>query len=88
MPRAKKTAVKKPSITVTTVSLTAAEVTVLRRLSEDASDIVGRKISASAVLRALVQWVGGQKLEFARTEIIPLVEHEMTQLRWGRKKES
>lgn len=88
MPRAKKTAVKKPSITVTTVSLTAAEVTVLRRLSEDASDIVGRKISASAVLRALVQWVGGQKLEFARAEIIPRVEHEMTQLRWGRKKES
>ena len=88
MPRAKKTAVKKPIITVTTVSLTAAEVTVLRRLSEDASDIVGRKISSSAVLRALVQWVGGQKLEFARTEIIPLVEHEMTQLRWGRKKES
>jgi len=30
--------------------------------------------------------MGGQKLDFTRTEIVPRVEHEMTQLRWGRTK--
>jgi hypothetical protein len=86
MPRVKKPAVTKPRITVTTVALTAAEGQVLHRLREEATDRIGRKISASAVLRALVQWAGGQKLDFTRTEIVPRVEHEMTQLRWGRTK--
>jgi len=60
MPRVKKPAVTKPRITVTTVALTAAEGQVLHRLREEATDRIGRKISASAVLRALVQWAGGQ----------------------------
>jgi hypothetical protein len=58
MPRVKKPAVTKPRITVTTVALTAAEGQVLHRLREEATDRIGRKISASAVLRALVQWAG------------------------------
>ena len=85
MARAKKR-VKKPEIVITTVSLTPDEVQILQRLSEDASDVVGRRISGSAVLRAVVQWLGAHDLKFTREQILPLIEKELLLLRWGRKK--
>lgn len=52
MPRVKK---KKPDIVITSVSLTADEVKILHRLGEDAGDVIGRRVSSSAVIRAVVQ---------------------------------
>ena len=83
-PPARKT--PKPALVLTGISLTAAEVTVLRSISEDASDIVGRRISSSCIVRALVQWMDAQPPDFVRSEILPLVEKELALLRWGRKK--
>ena len=76
----------KPALVLTGISLTAAEVTVLRSMSQDASDRVGRRISSSSIVRALVQWMDAQPPDFVRTEILPLVEKELALLRWGRKK--
>jgi hypothetical protein len=55
-------------------------------MSEDASERVGRRISSSSIVRALVQWMDAQPPDFVRTEILPLVEKELALLRWGRKK--
>lgn len=79
---------KKPEIHLTGVALTPVEVKVLQRMSQEATDVVGRKVSASAVLRAIVQWVATQKPRFTREEILPFIEKELSLLRWGRKKES
>ena len=88
MPRAKKLAAKKPKIQVTTVVFTQAEKAVLQRVSRDASDVIGRRISGSQVLRAVVQWLGVHGLEFSREEIVPIIENELSLLHWGRKKGS
>jgi hypothetical protein len=79
---------KKPQIHLTGIALTPAEVKVLQRMSSEATDAIGRTISVSAVQRALIQWVGKRELKFIREEIVPLVEKEMSLLRWGRRKES
>lgn len=78
----------KPQIHLTGVALTAEEQAILRRLSEDATDIIGRRVSGSAVLRAFIRFLEGQGLAFARDNVFPLIEKELSLLRWGRTKES
>lgn len=88
MPRAKKEKPVKPQIKVTAVVFTPAEQAILQRMSKDASDVIGRRVSSSAVLRAVVRWLGKQGIPFAREQIIPLAEQELSMLRWGRTKKS
>lgn len=88
MPRETLQKKKKPEIHLTGVALTPAEVKVVQRLSQEATDIIGRTISVSAVLRALVRWVQSQEPKFTREQIVPIIEEELALLRWGRKKES
>lgn len=56
MARAKKPPRKDtPEFSIHTMTLTQEEVDALKRLSRDASDFLGRSISVSAIVRALVR---------------------------------
>lgn len=88
MPRGKEEKKEKPKIQLTGVAFTAEEQALLRRLSDDATDMIGRRVSGSSVLRAIIRYLGAQGLPFARDNVFPLIEKELSLLRWGRKKES
>lgn len=58
MARTKKTPAREKShFSIHTISLTDAEALLLRRLSREASDFLGRAISSSAVIRALIRQI-------------------------------
>jgi hypothetical protein len=88
VPRGTKKQKQKPKIRVTTIVFTETEKAILQRVSRQASDEIGRAISMSGVLRALVSWLNTQDATFVREEIIPIIAKELSLLRWGRKKES
>jgi hypothetical protein len=70
------------------VKITPALAHTLHQLSADASDRIGRPISSSAVLRALVAYAGEQSPAWAITELDPLIEREIVAGRvWGSKKQ-
>jgi hypothetical protein len=73
-------------LAVHTVSLTPDVVEVLQRLSRDASDFLGRTVSSSAIVRALVRQIDQQGPP-ASDALFLLVEKEMKGGRlWGKKK--
>ena len=51
---------EKPQFSIHTVTLTGEEVKVLGRLNQEASDFLGRTISSSAVIRALLRQIAKQ----------------------------
>src|SRR5690349_5028685 len=53
-----------------------AAVQCLLHLGQDASDTLGWTVSSSAVIRALIQYVGQRPSEWAAAEIRPLIEQE------------
>ena len=57
MARSKKLTPEKPQFSIHSVTLTTEEVGALEQLSRDASDFLGRSISSSAVIRALLRQV-------------------------------
>lgn len=68
-------------------SLTPATEAILKRLSHDATDVIGRAVSDSAVVRAFLRYVDQQGMTWARTHLFSFVEEEMTHGRtWGKKK--
>lgn len=70
------------------LSLTPKAEQFFRRLSQDASNAVGRKVSNSAMLRALLSYIEQQPRSWASTELYPLIEQEIARGRvWGKKKE-
>jgi hypothetical protein len=75
MPRAK--GPTKPEFHAYAVKLTPQTVDTLRDLAESATAAVGRKISASAVLRALVAFAGRQSGEWVKRELFPHFEEEL-----------
>ena len=73
-------------LTVQTVTLTPDVIETLRRLSQEASDFIGRKVSSSAIVRALVRQIDQQGPPAADALFIE-VEKEMKAGRiWGKKK--
>jgi hypothetical protein len=77
---------EQPQLAVHTVTLTPDVVEVLQRLSSDASDFLGRKVSSSAIVRALVRQIDQQGPP-ACDALFILVEQEMKDGRiWGKKK--
>lgn len=75
-----------PPLAVHTVSLTPDVVEVLQRLSRDASDFLGRTVSSSAIVRALVRQID-QHGPPAADALFLLVEKEMKGgTMWGKKK--
>jgi len=77
---------KKSSFAVHTFTLTEDVAETLRQLSSDASDFLGRTVSDSAIVRALVRQVQ-QQGPSAADAIFLFVEKEMEDGRlWGKKK--
>lgn len=82
----KKQPTKEP-LHISSLSLTLTTADVLRRLSQDATDVIGREVSSSAVIRALLRHVEQQGLPWAREHLYANIETEMTQgILWGKKK--
>jgi hypothetical protein len=87
MARAKKPLVKdKPQFSIHTISLMAEEVVVLKRLSTDASDFLGRSISSSAIVRALVRQIGRQGREEQQVLFLEVEKELNAGVRWGKQK--
>lgn len=84
MPRTKMPPVKeRPEFSIHTVTLTTDEIIALKRLSQAVSDVLGRSISNSAIVRALVR-----KADQGSEEDLCLeVEKELNAgVRWGKQK--
>jgi hypothetical protein len=74
---------------ISSLSLTPAAETILKRLSRDAGDFIGRSVSSSAVVRALAIYAGQQSPAWIRETLFPLMEKEIeTGTRWGKTKVS
>jgi len=86
MARTKKLTPEKPQFSIHSVTLTTEEVGALEQLSRDASDFLGRSISNSAVIRALLRQVVKHGPS-AADDLFFEVERELKAgIRWGKKK--
>lgn len=86
MPRAK-TGQEKPPLAVRSLTLAPDTDKVLARLSQDATDYTGRKVSASAVARALLRYAEAQGYQWGINNLCPLIEQEFSSgVMWGKKK--
>jgi Arc/MetJ-type ribon-helix-helix transcriptional regulator len=74
---------QQPPLTFTTVSLTPASRDILDRLSREATKQTGRRVSASSVIRALLQVAEEQGLA---DQVVTVIETEMNTgtVVWGR----
>jgi hypothetical protein len=75
---------EKPAFVIRTFSLMPADNRILRGLSQDATDALGRTISESAIVRALLRLAKQQQLA---SQLVTLVEAELNAgVRWGKQK--
>jgi uncharacterized protein (DUF736 family) len=87
MPRTKKpTTQEKPQFSIHTVALTAGEVGALWQLRQDASDFLGRSISSSAIVRALIRQIAKQGPSEADALFIEVEKELKAGVRWRKKK--
>jgi hypothetical protein len=71
----------------TALSLSPQDYDLLTGLSQHASDELGRIISSSAVIRALLHHAGVQGPEWIRSTVVPLIEQELRSgVKWGKPK--
>jgi hypothetical protein len=76
---------KNPSLVIHSVSLSPDTEAILHRLSSDASDFIGRAISESAIVRALLRRTEQQGPHEAGA-LFSLVEEELNSgMKWGKK---
>ena len=76
---------KEPPLVVRSLTLTPSADATLKRLSMNASDHIGRKVSGSAIVRALLQQVEQQD---SATHLFLIIQTELVSdaVVWGRKK--
>lgn len=73
-----------PPSTIRTLSLTEKGALALEALSRQATDEIGRTISGSAIVRALLRFAEAQGPTWVRGQLIPLVEAELSAgVLWG-----
>lgn len=78
---------EKPKIHVQSMALTPETEKTLQRLSGEASDYIGRKVSGSAMVRALLRYAEKQEYQWVLTQLCPMVEEELSLgVVWGKKK--
>jgi hypothetical protein len=83
----KKPVIEKAAFVVHSLTLTRADEDILEHLSGDVSDYTGRKISGSAVLRALLRYTNQQGYQWFLSQVSPFIEAEITSgVVWGKKK--
>jgi hypothetical protein len=72
---------------ICSLTLTETAERLLNDLSQDATDAIGRPVSNSALVRALLQYLAQQPSTWTATTIYPFVEQEIERGRvWGKKK--
>jgi hypothetical protein len=72
---------------VCSLKITPAAERLLNDLSQDATDAIGRPVSSSALVRALLQYLAQQPSTWTATTLYPLIEQEIGHGRvWGKKK--
>jgi hypothetical protein len=82
-----KLAPQKPLPAVLTHTLSEEHEKTLQQLSQQTSDITGRTVSNSAIVRALLRYAIQQPPAWVSTTLIPLIEQEMgAGVVWGAKK--
>lgn len=86
MPRKRSMAEEKPKFASHTISLTAEEGTALAHLSQDASDFLGRSISSSAIVRALIRQVVKQGPPAVDALFLEVERELKAGVIWGKKK--
>lgn len=86
MARAKKPPIQeKPPFSIRTFTLTPDVVEGLQRLSQEATDFLGRSISSSAIVRALVRHMDGQGAPVVEA-LLRVVEQELKAgVKWGKQ---
>jgi hypothetical protein len=85
--KGKKSLPQKLLLQVKTVTITQSDQDTLDRLSKDVSDYTGRTVSGSAIVRALVRYVGQQRYDWGLAYLSPLIEQEITAgVLWGRER--
>jgi hypothetical protein len=78
---------EKPAFVTHSLTLTRADEDILEHLSSDVSDYTGRKISGSAILRALLRYTNQQGYQWLLSQVSPFIEAEISSgVVWGKKK--
>ena len=78
---------KKETLVVRSHTLTPSTKATLRVLSNDATDTLGRAVSDSTIVRALLRYVDRQGVIWAREHLFPLIGQEMASgTLWGKTK--
>lgn len=84
---ARKSQPKKEPVLIRSHALTVSTLATLNYLSRDATDYIGRGVSSSAVIRAMIQYVDQQDTLWIRKHLFSLIEEEMQRgTRWGKTK--
>ena len=77
---------KREKIAIHSLSLTDDTAEILARVVQDARDCMGRTVSASSVVRALLRYTALQGYQWETTDLFPLIEKELTTgLVWGKE---
>ena len=77
---------EQPKSSIHSITLADEEALLLRRLSQEASDFLGRTISSSAVVRALLRQIGKQGPAEADALFIEIERELKAGKLWGRKR--
>jgi hypothetical protein len=78
--------VERPPLSIHSVTLSAEESAILQRLSQEATDFLGRSISGSAVIRALLRQIEKQGPS-AADDLCFEVERELKAgVHWGKQR--
>ena len=69
--------------------LTPVTDTALKRISDDATDVIGQIVSESAVIRAMIRYMNRYPFPWVRENLYPCIEDEIGEgTTWGRTKNS
>ena len=86
MARPKKNPLKEPLV-IRSLTMTPTTAKTLQRLSAAASDYIGRTVSESAIVRALLRHIEQYPASWVQARIFPFVEKELDSgVMWGKKK--
>jgi len=82
-----KSSPKKETLLIRSHALTPSTKATLRRLSNDATDTIGRAVSDSAIVRVLLRYADQQGMVWVREHLFSLIEEEiMSGTLWGKQK--
>jgi DNA-binding NarL/FixJ family response regulator len=78
---------KKETFSISSLSLTSEDEKTLDVLRQEATDYLGRTVSRSAIVRALLRVAAKHGYQWVIAEVYPFVEAEISSsIVWGKKK--